>query len=263
MCVHCQWKKIGPTLLQQRAYKKYSAVGRNTNYSQTLRDPRPHGHDRNLALCVNEPACWKSTPILQATVCPDRDFSLLGSKTYGNTPASNVQLSTSGVLPVHVGSSDFLKSNPRVPTKPSALLVQPCFSAERILADAGPVAADSALRKKMTKLLSLLLLLSLLALLVQTCFSAGRILADAGPVAADSALRQKLTKLLSLAQTLRTIEHADRFLLLSLLALLVQKYKYRSWKRRQHCSLRHLCKSRGLRKLERLRPQVKGLGFRV
>jgi hypothetical protein len=90
------------------------------------------------------------------------------------------------------------------------------------------VAADSALRKKMTKLLSLLLLLSLLALLVQTCFSAGRILADAGPVAADSALRQKLTKLLSLAQTLRTIEHADRFLLLSLLALLVQKYKYRS-----------------------------------
>jgi tRNA A37 threonylcarbamoyltransferase TsaD len=99
------------------------------------------------------------------------------------------------------------------------------FQQSAFLADAGPVAADSALRKKLTKLLS--------AFTTQfTCFTStsafqqSAFLADAGPVAADSALRQKLTKLLSLAQTLRTIEDADRFLLLSLLELLVQKYKY-------------------------------------
>ena len=76
------------------------------------------------------------------------------------------------------------------------------------------MAADSALRKKLTKLLS--------AFSTQfICFT----IADAGPVAADSVLRQKLTKLLSLAQTLRTIEDADRFSFLSLLELLVQKYE--------------------------------------
>ncbi len=40
-------------------------MGRNTDNSQTLRVPhgsRPHGHDRRAALCVNDPACWKSTP---------------------------------------------------------------------------------------------------------------------------------------------------------------------------------------------------------
>jgi hypothetical protein len=25
---------------------------------------RPHGHERSLALCVNDPACWQSTPVL-------------------------------------------------------------------------------------------------------------------------------------------------------------------------------------------------------
>ncbi len=40
------------------SYKSYSDVGRNTDNSQTLRVPlwsRPHGHDRNLALCEVHP----------------------------------------------------------------------------------------------------------------------------------------------------------------------------------------------------------------
>jgi len=48
-------------------YKAYSAVGSNTDNSQTLRVPhgsRPHGHDKTLVLCVNDPACWMSTPVL-------------------------------------------------------------------------------------------------------------------------------------------------------------------------------------------------------
>jgi len=51
--------------------KSYSAVGRNTDDSQTNIPgapwSRPHGHDRSLALCVNDPACWTSTPVLQST----------------------------------------------------------------------------------------------------------------------------------------------------------------------------------------------------
>jgi hypothetical protein len=58
---------------------------------------RPHGHDRSLALCVNDPACCQSTPVLQSTPWPEEDLSLLG-RHMATPPASNVQLSTSGVL---------------------------------------------------------------------------------------------------------------------------------------------------------------------
>jgi hypothetical protein len=60
MCFYCQSKNdLRTTLLLHRVYQSYSTVGRNTDNSQTLRVPhgsRPHGHDRNLALCVNHPA---------------------------------------------------------------------------------------------------------------------------------------------------------------------------------------------------------------
>ena len=39
--------------------------------------------DRSLALRVNDPACWTSTPVLQST--PDEDLSLMGTETYGDT----------------------------------------------------------------------------------------------------------------------------------------------------------------------------------
>ena len=61
-----------------------------------------HVHDTILALCVNDPACWKSTPILQTTECPDEDLTLLGPETYSYTPSverQSCKLSTSGVLP--------------------------------------------------------------------------------------------------------------------------------------------------------------------
>ena len=64
----------------------------NTDYSQTLLAPhgsRPHGHDRSLALCVNDPVSWKSTPVLQTTECPDEDLSLLDPETYSDTTVSN------------------------------------------------------------------------------------------------------------------------------------------------------------------------------
>ena len=143
-----------PTLLQRRAYKTYSAVGRNTNYSQTLRAPVPMGTTETWR-CV-----WMT-------------------RRAGSPPPSSRQPSVRtrtlvSWAPKHMATPQRRTSNyqhpecykytwgwlPEVkPTcthvyKPSALLVQTCFSAERILADAGPVAADSALRKKLTKFLS-------------------------------------------------------------------------------------------------------------
>ena len=76
--------------------KAYSVTGRNTDNSQTLRVPhgsRPHGHDRILELCVNDSACWKSTPVLQPPPWPDEDLSLLGSEvvcvTYSDSPCES------------------------------------------------------------------------------------------------------------------------------------------------------------------------------
>ncbi len=64
---------------------------------------RPHGHDRSLMLCVFDPACWQSTPVLQSTRWPDEDLSLWGRRHITTRPASNSKLSTSGVLQVHRG----------------------------------------------------------------------------------------------------------------------------------------------------------------
>ncbi len=44
---------------------------------------RPHGYDRHLDLCVNDPTCWKSTPVLQSTPWPDEARSLVVTETYG------------------------------------------------------------------------------------------------------------------------------------------------------------------------------------
>jgi hypothetical protein len=77
------------TLLQRRAYKTYSAVGCNTNCSQTPKVPRgsrPHGHDRSLVLCLNDPACWQSTPT--SSQPSDRTRTLVSwLETYGDTPS--------------------------------------------------------------------------------------------------------------------------------------------------------------------------------
>jgi hypothetical protein len=70
--------------------------------SDTTRS-RPHGQDRNLSLCVNDPEWWKSTPVLQSTECPDEDLSLLVPETYSDTLSVERQLSTSGGLQVLVG----------------------------------------------------------------------------------------------------------------------------------------------------------------
>ena len=70
-----------------------------TDDSQTLWSPhgsRPHGHDRSVVMCVND-------PVLQTTECPDEDLSLLVPETYSDTPSVKRQLSTSGVLQMPVG----------------------------------------------------------------------------------------------------------------------------------------------------------------
>ena len=48
---------------------------------------RPHGHDRTLVMCVNDPVCWKSTPVLQSW--PDEDLSLLVPETYSDSPSES------------------------------------------------------------------------------------------------------------------------------------------------------------------------------
>jgi hypothetical protein len=56
---------------------------------------RPHGHDRSLALCVNDPARWASTPVLQSTPLPNEGLSLLGTRDiwpYNSAP--NAELET-------------------------------------------------------------------------------------------------------------------------------------------------------------------------
>ena len=78
--------------LVQRDQRTHSAVGRDTDNSQTLRTPhgsRPHGHNRSLALCVHGPVCWKSTPGLQSTyevtprVEPKHKLGSLGHERHG------------------------------------------------------------------------------------------------------------------------------------------------------------------------------------
>jgi hypothetical protein len=82
-------------------------VGRNTDYSQNY---TPMGHvpmgTTEDWWCVNDPVYWKSTPVLQTTVCPDEDLSLLDPETCSDTPRVEHQLSTSGVykvLQIHLG----------------------------------------------------------------------------------------------------------------------------------------------------------------
>jgi hypothetical protein len=94
MCVYYQSKKKDQwtTLFQRRVYKAYSAVGSNTNHSQTPWIPhgsRPHGYDRRWALCGKDPVCSKVTPALQPPPWPDEDLSLLGSETYSDAPTGS------------------------------------------------------------------------------------------------------------------------------------------------------------------------------
>ena len=49
--------------------------GIRTTHKLILRVPhgsRPHGYDRRLTLCVNDPTCWKSTPVLQSITVTER-----------------------------------------------------------------------------------------------------------------------------------------------------------------------------------------------
>ena len=69
MCFYYLSKKISEQPCSNGEPEGIQCYGRNTDNSQTLRVPhgsRPHGHDRSLALCVNDPASWMSTPVLQS-----------------------------------------------------------------------------------------------------------------------------------------------------------------------------------------------------
>jgi hypothetical protein len=82
-----------------------------TDHKTIFRVPhrsRPHGHDRNLSMCVNDLVCWQSTPVLHSTcdTVTGRGpvgLSLVVTETHhrATSPAPNSELEPTGVLQVH------------------------------------------------------------------------------------------------------------------------------------------------------------------
>jgi hypothetical protein len=74
-------KKISEQPCSNGEAVRHSVVceGIRTTHKTIFRVPhgsRPHGHDRRVALCVNDPERWKSTPVLQSPPWPDEDLSI-------------------------------------------------------------------------------------------------------------------------------------------------------------------------------------------
>ena len=71
LCFYYQSIKISEQPCSNGVPKRYTVLweGIRTTHKLILRVPhgsRPHGHDRSLTMCVNDPECWKSTPVLQS-----------------------------------------------------------------------------------------------------------------------------------------------------------------------------------------------------